>query len=503
MTHLHALPVSTLALLVAATACAPDSSGQAAGERQSVEVTMVLPVTTSSEEARQHFLAGQHALDMGRPRLARPHFEKAVELDPDFALAHRNLVFTGTSLAASLAALGRASSAKGKASPPERLLIEITEAFRENDAERQHALARELVEMHPESPRAWMTLAGVQTGMSRTGEARASLRRAVETSPDFAAAQIQLANSYLLAEPHDMVAAETAVRRAIELAPDESMPHDLLGDVHRMRGELEEAGAAYSRAAELDPENALPLQQRGHVHSFLGNWDQARRDYDAAIALGVDDEPSTFAVFRSFVNVHAGEPEAAIRELDELLARIDGMGLPDPRGGRIFALTSQAQIALHEGMLDEAERILRDRAELLRANAVEIGTDQARRDTEATVLEWEARLAARRGQHEAAKGKVGEAMTLRDPIHDPTKNADAHEVMGLVSLLQRQYGEAVAHYEQGDRDDIYANFHHALALEGAGRTEEAQRLFRKVAEWRFNDLGLALTRGDARRKISA
>ena len=82
---------------------------------------------------------------------------------------------------------------------------------------------------------------------------------------------MQLGNSYLFNEPRDFDRALESMETLVALLPDEPISHDLLGDVHRARGNLEGARDAYTRAAELDPENGLPMQQRGHVNSFLGN----------------------------------------------------------------------------------------------------------------------------------------------------------------------------------------------------------------------------------------
>nr|NIM48693.1 hypothetical protein [Gemmatimonadales bacterium] len=46
----------------------------------------------------------------------------------------------------------------------------------------------------------------------------------------------------------------------------------------------------------------------------------------------------------------------------------------------------------------------------------------------------------------------------------------------------------------------YATYYHAMALEGAGRTQEAQKLYQRVATWNFNSAGLALVKKDAKAK---
>lgn len=495
--------LTPVALAASALLIAGCAGGDTADDEQATLARTGFSLTTASEEAQREFRIGLHHLDMGRFPEARAHFNRAVELDSAFALAHRFRAFTLPTTEASMAAFSAASAHKDSAAEAERLLIEITEAALENDAERQLELARQLTEAAPESPRAWMELAGVLAGMNRTEEAREALGRAIEADSAFVPAHMQLGNSYLFAEPLDRAAAQQSFERAVELAPEEAATHDLLGDAYRMQGKLEQAAAEYTRMAELDPDNALALQQRGHVHSFLGDFERARADYDSAIALGEDDEPATFAVYRSFVNVHEGQPEAAIAELDSLLARIDGMGLPDPRGPKIFALTSKAEIALHLGMPDVAEEALSRRAELVRANAAAVGTEQARRSTEASLELWQARVALERGQYERARTLVRQSMARVEPINDPTKHQGAHAVLGMMALERENFSEAAGHFEQAPPNDIYLDYHHALALEGAGRTEEARRLFEKVANWRFNALGLALVRSEAQAKVAS
>ncbi len=488
--------------LLPVVACRGEEGEETQMEAAAADVMIAMPVSTSSEEARQQFIQGQHAMDMGRTQDAREHFSNAVELDPTFAFAHLNLVFTGTSLEESLAQLEQASANKETASEAERLLIEIAEESLEGDLEEQLTLAGRLVEVEPESPRAWMQLAGIQGAMNRDSEARQSLQKAIELAPDFAPAHMQIGNSYLFAEPRDLMMAEEHMQKAVAAVPNEPAPHDLLGDVYRMQGKLQMAAEEYTQAAELDPDNALPLQQRGHVNSFLGNYEEARADYDASIEMGENNEPANFAVYRAYVNVHAGDPQAAVDELAGLIQRIDAMDIPNPRAAKIFALSSQAQIAMHHGMFDVAEQAIQQRARLTVMDAEEIGTEEARVGTLADNAIWEGTLAAGRGDYETAMQKGQEAMALLEPIRDPTKNQPVHELMGLVSLSQGNYEEAVTHYEQTNRNDIYANYHHALALEGAGRTEEAQELFTKVANWNFNTVGLALVRKDAEERAS-
>lgn len=480
-------------------ACAPEpEGGQVQMAAASANVVMALPVSTSSAEALDHFMRGQRALDMGRPLDALPHFEQATAADPNFCLAYLNLANAATSLESFQMNLERAAANAEGASEAERLLVEFTQKGFDNDVEAQLQVARRLVEVQPESPRAWMTLANVQSAMGDETEARTTMLKVAELSPSFALAHMALGNSYMFVEPRDLAKAQEHMERAVELEPNEAAPHDLLGDAYRARGELEMAAEEYTRTAELDPTSGNGLQQRGHVHSFLGNYEQARADYDAAIEIAEEGNTKvSFAVFRALVHVHEGNPGGAVDELNELIGKVDAMGIAEPTGLKIFALNGVVQIALHQEMFDVAEQAIGQLDALVMRQAMQIGSESADRNARAAVVLGEGNLAARKGDHATATAKANEYMSIVEPNTNPLKNEPAHALLAYVSLLQGNYDEAIAHYEQATQNDPYVNYYHALALEGAGRNEEAKALFQKVANYNFNNAGLALVRKDA------
>ena len=72
-----------------------------------------------------------------------------------------------------------------------------------------------------------------------------------------------------------------------------------------------------------------------------------------------------------------------------------------------------------------------------------------------------------------------------------------HDLLGLISLSQKKYGEAVAEYRKADLTNMYTKYHLALALQGAGQADEARKIFKEVGSWNFNSAGFALIRKDA------
>ena len=500
-------PLTALPLVALLAACAGEPGEQAeqitaeAGAEAGMDVVMVMPVTTSSEAAMALFNQGQHAMDMGRGIDANEHFKAAVAADPSFAMGHLRVANTANSFAEFAEALEAAEAVAEGASEAERIQIEFNRKALDNDAEGQLQLAQQLVEAQPESPRALLMLAGIQSGLRQMDEARASAMKATQLSPSFVPAYGFLGNNYIFSEPKDFDKAVENMRMVVELAPDEQNSYDFLGDALRAQNDLTGAGDAYTKAHELDPENAGPVQQRGHVNSFLGDYDAARADYDASIQLARAGQGPSFAVYRALVSVHAGDPGAAIDELTELAAAIDGMDVPGPRGLKIFALTTAAQIALHHNMFDAAGPILEQRAPLMIEQAEEIGGDAVMRGNQANNAYWAGVLAARQGDYEGAAAKAQEFMTLLEPDANPRRNEPAHDLLGLTSLLQSDYEGAITHYGQANPNNTYTQYHLGLAHEGAGNTTEAQEIFAGVVYNNFNSPGYALVRKDVQAKV--
>jgi tetratricopeptide (TPR) repeat protein len=343
---------------------------------------------------------------------------------------------------------------------------------------------------------------GVQFNAGRPADARGTLEHAGLIDPSFAPTWLQLGTSYLFVQPSDAAKAETSIRKVVALEPNEAVAHDHMGDVYRAENNLPQARAEYTRVIDLDPTRSIGLVKRGHVNSFLGNFAEARADYDRAITVGDPTERPGNAVYRALVNVYAGDPSAGEAELERIAKGVDGMNIPNAVGSKIFALSEEARIALHNRHLDVAQRTIDQLRTLYRQQSNEGRSDAFRRGNEAAIDYWEGMLAARRGDFATARKKAQDMMAQVAQDQNPRKNEGAHELLGMADLLQGNYQSAAAHFAEANPDDIYVAYHRGLALEGAGRTAEAKQLFRRVAAWNFNGSDTALTKKDAARRAA-
>ena len=488
------------AIVICALARVEAQAPPAKTSDKATAAAMMIPLTTNSSAAREHFMLGLRAMDVGKAPQARAHFLEAVAADSSFALAHLYTALNANSLPEYRTHLGHAVALADKASPAERLRIQIEQRGFASDPSGQLTLAQELVKAAPGNPRALQTLATVQFALGRPAEARETLEKAIKAAPQFAPPYVQLGNSYLVTEPTNPEKGAEYIRQAVKLEPNEAYTHDFMGDAYRATNQLEKSLAEYTRMAELEPSEAIAYEQRGHVNSFLGKVAEARADYDKSVELGNPAERASYPVYRAFVNLYAGNPKAAEQELDALVTKIDGMDIPNKVAAKIFALANEIMIAMYNGDLDVAQRVGNQLRTLWQQQADQGGTPEYRRSQESNILYVDGLLAAYKGDYAGARAKAQEFMKLVEPSSNPRKNELAHTILGMADLLQKNYAAAAAHLAEGNPNDPMVTFRRAQALEGVGKSAEAKALYKRVATNNFNGVGVALTKKEAARR---
>src|SRR5207253_755097 len=132
-------------------------------------------------------------------------------------------------------------------SDAERLQIQMARKGFDNDLAGQLVLGQQLVQQYPQSPRAWLALAGAQTGLNKNEDARVSIAKALELSPKLYVAHATMGNDYIFGEPHDFTKALAHMQEAEALAPGEANAHLLVGDAYRAQRNLEKARDEYLR----------------------------------------------------------------------------------------------------------------------------------------------------------------------------------------------------------------------------------------------------------------
>ena len=187
-------------------------------------------------------------------------------------------------------------------------------------------------------------------------QARASALKALELDDSLAEPHVTLAR-VLFWHDRDAVGAERELRRAIQLNPSCAMAHFhcglLLADLKRSH----EAIAAFNRALQLDPVSCWNATIAGWTMFELGQEEAGQQQLQKAVEL----DPNFFFTRSALSVVHGYEGKfvEAIAEAQEGV-RLSS-GLPLTRGFAAYALAMAGRQAEAFAILDQLEELSRER----------------------------------------------------------------------------------------------------------------------------------------------
>ena len=314
----------------------------------------------------------------------------------------------------------------------------------------------------PNFRRAWMRLGDLEARRGNDALAVAALGKACElgacdpfTMGLFAISQARLGN---------LIAAETAYRRAILLDPTTFQWRLGLADTLGAQGRHAEAIAMFERLVADRPDEAAIWRRLGQARLQAGRPDEAAQDFEVVRVLGLR-EPS---VERELADIYLERGLATLAVERQLAATgMDGDAGPALQAGR--RLATAGEIAAVESMLaalrgEEASFDDEVRAEFGRLESL---------------------LAARRGE-DADQLAALEALVDLDPL-------DGEAIIQLGRYHARQpdgLERAEFWFERAEglpAFEVDAKIRHAEALVAAGRYPQAISLLKQAQSLRPDD----------------
>ena len=310
-----------------------------------------------------------------------------------------------------------------------------------------------------------------------------------------------MVNSYIFVAPKDFKKAEENALKLVELAPASSGAEIALGDCYRALNDFEKARDAYAKAISLDPTASEPYYKKGHVESFLGNFDDARKSY--AEAATHDETKSPSMMNSGFTYLYADDYKAALKYMSDQMATLvaSGESQNNINSDKQNCLIMNANIAMHHDDKDALTDIVAKLNPISAQTAADIGTNEATIQQKANMLYWQSGLASISGNFEDAKAKAEEMKTTLSPLNDPNKHNDYEFALGFMCMKQKNYAEAISHFEKNRQDNIYNAYWLAMANEAAGNKDKATAILNSITNYNFNYVGYALIRNEVKKKL--
>jgi serine/threonine protein kinase/Flp pilus assembly protein TadD len=229
------------------------------------------------------------------------YFERAIDLDPEYALAYAGLADAYGVLPSNVPSFP-ADTALARGKPAARRALELdgdlAEAhaamgllhFNEGEQERAEKEYLEAINLNPGYAYTyhWYSLLLSQTG--RTDEARRQAEIAFELDP---MSLVILTNlTCMREEAGNSEGAEYLFERALEIEPSRMGTYDAYASCLRHVGRYEKAAEVYGRALEVDSTYTPAYNALAYVYGDLGDYDNAIKAADKRVELAPDEANS-------------------------------------------------------------------------------------------------------------------------------------------------------------------------------------------------------------------
>lgn len=336
-----------------------------AGQKQ------IADVTTASLEAYDNLLKGIEAKDKFYRNDARKFFERAVEPDPEFAIAYYFLSEVNSSMGNYDLALNYAKRAKAladRATEKERLCIDARYAqFVENDRDRYYNIIHDLSRKYPKEKRAWYWM-----GMNYKGgeplKAVEMFQKALDLDPNYGLVLNELAYTYMRGEDYEK--ALEYLNKYAAVSPGDANPVDSMAELLYKMGKLEEAAAKYSEAVTMKPDFYNSLHNGAYVYMILENYPKAldfiQKFIDVAPSPGVKVDGLWI---KGFLHFWLGRLEQALSDFRVLLELEDAMDT-NSRQSRSFYM--KMWIHYERGEYDSGKKAQEDMLHLVKDETGEV-----------------------------------------------------------------------------------------------------------------------------------
>ncbi len=285
-----------------------------------------VPITSKYPEAIAAFKQGRDLNDQLRFAEAIEFFNKAIQLDPDFALAHAHLGMLTPGVEGETM-LRKASTLAAALPEAEKTYIEAALLQRQGEDARSAQLLARVGELAPGEWRVFYALGLRATNGRKFDEAIARYKQAAEANPESAVVHNGLAYAYAAQRRYDDAVA--AAKKQTELLPNEPNPQDTLGEILLMAGRFPESEAAYLKAIDLSPKFAVAWEGVALARFYRADWSGGY----AALAKGkqaaaLPEDRVLFDFDQAWAKLGEGKPAEAMKLLDTLDQSADIKQLP-------------------------------------------------------------------------------------------------------------------------------------------------------------------------------
>jgi tetratricopeptide (TPR) repeat protein len=407
--------------------------------------TDLMPVTTSSAEARALYEKGMADYENLYLDRSNDDWRAAVKADPNLAVAWAWIAFNGSDPKEVSEAREKAKALATKLTPGEQLMIAWIAKVQEGDFIGGISAMNDLLELYPKDKHLLYLAANWLMGEDGDEQAQRLLEKALALDKNFPAALNDLA--YVDARDRQFHKAFAIMDRYVALLPKEPNPHDSYGELLRMAGNFEGSLKQYRAALKIDPGFITSQVGLGDTYALMGNQEQARIEYDKAIRYAQNEaDRLTYSMQKAMTWVRDGTFEEADKLFREIAqsAQVKDQDLQEAQAYRHLA-EYQADDKVALNYLRDAEESLGQRDLISKGD----------KDEELSrILRNRTVRASHAGNRELADKSLKQLEAMVAGSHNHVIQSSYNGAAGTLLMDQKKFDEAIS-YLEGDQDNPF------------------------------------------------
>lgn len=453
-----------------------------------------IAITTNSNDALKLFLEGRDMSEKLKFPQAAVMFDKAIALDKDFAMAYLYRASSGGGYKIVRENLSKAVELLDKVTDGEKHLILYNKALFDGDAVSQKQELDSLLLLYPEDKRV-QDLAGIYYyTLQDYTNALIHFNKAVAIDNKYASSYNML--GYVHMGMQNFSEAEAPFKKYIDLIPNEANPYDSYAEYLLMQGRYDESIKQYEKAFKIDPEYVTALIGVGNNYVFKGDYNKARTYYQQYFDKSFNINQKFAALWWKAVSyIYEDNISEAIKILDERSKLAAENNAPNyVINGNNYA----GVILIENGNIPEGEKYFNNASDFTKSAEMDFAT---RKTYEIYNGLDNCHLKILKKDFDGAEKDLEVIKAQVEKRQVPNEIKYLNLIYGILQYNKGNFDLALEYFNKADKESPYTWYWEANAQEKAGNTQEAKKIYEKIASSNINSMELALVRNKAIMKL--
>jgi len=456
-----------------------------------------IPITTSSNDAKEYYLQGRELVEKLRSQEAIYFFLQALAKDPNFAIANLNMALAQPSAKGFFKYLNKARALVDEVSEGERLWILGVEAGANADPMKQRELYQKMVDAYPLDERARNILGNHYFIQQEYQLAIEEYNKTIEINPNFSQPYNQLGYSHRYLGNYGE--AENAFKKYIDLIPGEPNPYDSYAELLLKMGKYDSSIEYYKKALSINP-NFYPSHIGIASNLVLGGKHKdARKQLQVLYDNALNNGQRRHALYAKAVSyIDEGDLEKALDEINMQYFLAD---IIEDVAAMAEDLSIMGNILLEAGKVSEAMTKYREALMIVEESEL---SQEIKNNIKHKFLYIESRVALIKGDFPTAETKSKEYSNQAQVNNNPYQIRLSHELSGMIALKEKDYDKAIEELQNANQQNPYNLFRIAQAFEGKGDIVKAEEFYMKIVDFNpLNSLNHAFIRNKTVQKLTS